>query len=161
MKQNPSFTLKEIAGVPYLLPFGQMIADHKRGLKTNATGVYLWNLLAEEHSQEEVLSKSAAYYGVSAEELSSFREDITQFLKQLLFLGILVDSDKIRISSTDTPHRIQTSREAASSLEAHGFEPASSTAGTLPLVEHMLSIGDTAATDNTYSKFFHFQILLI
>ena len=56
MKQNNSFILKEIAGVPYLLPYGQMIADHKRGLKTNATGVYLWNLFAEELSMEEVIS---------------------------------------------------------------------------------------------------------
>ena len=52
MKQNENFLLKELAGVPYLLPYGQMIADHKRGLKTNATGVYLWNLLETERRPE-------------------------------------------------------------------------------------------------------------
>jgi len=92
MKQNPGFTLQEIAGVPYLLPFGQMIVDHKRGLKTNATGVYLWNLLIEEHSLEEVLSVSAAHYNIPQENLPAFREEITYFLRQLLSYGILTDT---------------------------------------------------------------------
>ena len=113
MKQNPSFTLKEIAGVPYLLPFGQMIADHKRGLKTNATGVYLWNLLEEEHSLEEMLSKSAAYYKISVKDLPSFREDITQFIESLLSFGILVNSTENSSSATDIFHNIQSSRNTA------------------------------------------------
>ena len=99
MKQNRSFLLQEIAGVPYLLPFGQMIADHKRGLKTNATGVYLWNLLETEHTLEEVLSLSAAYYEIPAEELPEFKKEITQFIKQLLHYDILTEA----APSTDWP----------------------------------------------------------
>ena len=94
MKQNSSFILKEIAGVPYLLPYGQMIANHKRGLKTNSTGVYLWNLLEEELSLEEILSKSAAYYEISDEELPEFNEEITKFVEQLKNYGIVVEKDK-------------------------------------------------------------------
>ncbi len=91
MKQNPNFALKELAGVPYLLPFGQMIADHKKGLQTNATGVYLWNLLETPHSLEEVLTLSAAHYEISDEELPAFREEITQFIKELLRYEILTE----------------------------------------------------------------------
>ena len=118
MKQNTNFTLKEIAGVPYLLPFGQMIAEHKRGLKTNATGVYLWNLLEEEHSLEEVISKSAAYYEVSANNYPSFQEDITQFIESLLSFGILVNSTENSSNTTDIFHTIQSSRNtgAASAI---------------------------------------------
>lgn len=94
MKQNSSFILKEIAGVPYLLPYGQMIANHKRGLKTNATGVYLWNLLAEELSMEEVILRSAAYYEVSEEELPEFSKEITKFVEQLKSYGIVVEKDE-------------------------------------------------------------------
>ena len=60
MKQNKGFILKEIADIPYLLPYGQMIADHKRGMKINSTGVYLWKLLEQEHTLNELLSLSAA-----------------------------------------------------------------------------------------------------
>ena len=94
MKQNSSFLLKEIAGVPYLLPYGQTIADHQRGLKTNATGVYLWNLLEQDLSMEDVISKSSAYYEVSEEELPEFKEEISLFVKQLISYGILVDSEE-------------------------------------------------------------------
>lgn len=92
MKQNQSFLLQEIAGVSYILPYGQMIADHRRGLKTNATGAYLWSLLEEEHSLEEVLSLSAAYYEISETELPDFQKDITQFINQLLAYGILIET---------------------------------------------------------------------
>lgn len=92
MRQNSSFLLKELAGVPYLLPYGQMIADQRRGLKTNATGVFLWNLLETEQTMEEVLLKCAARYEISEEELPDFRQDIMQFIHQLLSYGILVDA---------------------------------------------------------------------
>ncbi|MBP3594068.1 MAG: PqqD family protein [Lachnospiraceae bacterium] len=93
MKQNSSFILKEIAGVPYLLPYGQMIADHQRGLKTNATGVYLWNLLAKELSMDEIIAESSAYYEVSEEELPEFKEEISKFVNQLKNYGILVETE--------------------------------------------------------------------
>lgn len=93
MKQNKSFLLREIANVPYLLPYGQMIADHKRGMKINATGVYLWKLLEQERTLEELLSLSAAYYDISTAERPAFDADITQFIKQLISYGIIEDND--------------------------------------------------------------------
>lgn len=111
MKQNPNFILSKIADVPYLLPVGQAIADHKRGLKTNTTGVYLWNLLAEEHSLEEVLSLSAAHYGISANELPEFEQEITEFVRMLCSNGILTESTKVSDTSF-VFRRIETSRAA-------------------------------------------------
>lgn len=132
MKQNENFLLKEIAGVPYLLPFGQMIADHKRGLKTNATGVFLWNLLKENLSLDEVLSRSAVHYEIPASELSSFQSEIALFLDRLLSLGILVDSDEQK-NAGNTPAQIQASRNT---VLAHMQPPTS----FMP-TEHLLSIG--------------------
>lgn len=133
MKQNDSFLLQEIAGIPYLLPFGQAIADHKRGLKTNAAGVYLWNLLKEEHSLEEVLSLSAAHYEIPEPEFSSFREEITQFLKQLLSFGILVESGNHTKNAHAVFSQLQTSRENDASLSGATSSPAP--------IERLLSIG--------------------
>ena len=115
MKQNSSFLLKELAGVPYLLPFGQMIADRKRGLKTNATGVYLWNLLETERTLEEVLSLSAAYYEISAEELPEFEKEITQFINQLLHYNILTESAPSTDWTASVLTKLVASRNSANS----------------------------------------------
>lgn len=109
MKQNSNFILKEIAGVPYLLPYGQMIADHQRGLKTNATGVYLWNLLAKELSLDEIIAESSAYYEVSEEELPEFKEEISKFVKQLKNYGILEETETPASGYAVT--KLETSRE--------------------------------------------------
>lgn len=93
MKQNPNFLLREIAGTPYLLPFGQMIADHKRGLQLNETGVYIWNLLEEERTLEELLTICSDHFEISREELSDFRVDITCFLRQLISYGLIIDEE--------------------------------------------------------------------
>jgi len=100
MKQNKSFLLKEIAGIPYILPYGQMIADHKRGLKTNSTGVWLWKLLEEEHSLEEIIMLGAEYYEVSRDELPSFREEITIFINRLKTYGIITEYPDMASSYT-------------------------------------------------------------
>lgn len=92
MKQNQGFILREIANIPYLLPYGQMIADHKRGMKINATGVYLWKLLEQERTLSELLSLSAAYYEIPEADMNEFETDIRQFLNQLLAYGIIEDS---------------------------------------------------------------------
>ena len=40
MKQADGYLLETIAGVPYLLPYGQNIADLKRGVQLNDTSVF-------------------------------------------------------------------------------------------------------------------------
>ena len=84
MKQHEGFLLREIAGVPYLLPYGQQIADHFRGIQINETGVYLWDLLAQERSREELLTLCAEHYQASPEELPELRQDIESFLSHLI-----------------------------------------------------------------------------
>ena len=56
MIQNSDFILKTINGSSYLLPTGQSISDHKRGLKLNETGICIWEFLKTEHSSMEVIT---------------------------------------------------------------------------------------------------------
>ena len=93
MKQNPTYLLREIENVPYLLPYGQMIADRKRGMKINSTGIYLWKLLEQNLNMNELLTLSAAYYEIPDKELPSFQSDIKQFIQQLISYGIILDTD--------------------------------------------------------------------
>ena len=91
MRQNNGFVLSKIDNIPYLLPYGQMLADRKRGIQINDTGTWLWNLLEQEHSLEEVFALSAEYYDIQAQDLDAFQDDIHCFIKQLLAYGILLD----------------------------------------------------------------------
>ncbi len=134
MKQNPGFTLKEFSGVPYLLPFGQMIASHKRGLKTNATGIYVWNLLETEHSLSEVLSLSASHYHISEEELPEFTEDITRFVNQLIRYGVLLETETTDSDFITVVDKLKSSRAAAKEIFPGIFSNQN-------VLKHLLSIG--------------------
>lgn len=93
MKQNPSYILKELAGVPYLLPYGQMIADHKRGMKINETGKYFWNLLKTPMSIDEVLSLGKEHFEVEPDDFDAYENDVNFFLNTLLAHNILLEDN--------------------------------------------------------------------
>lgn len=89
MKQNPAYILRTINDVPYILPIGQSIADHKRGIRLNESGLFLWNTLSEVSDEEELLSRFAAHYQADDVDLPILRQDVHTFLLQLFTLGIL------------------------------------------------------------------------
>lgn len=39
------YTLRKIKGVSHLLPYGQQMADQKKGMILNETGTFLWNVI--------------------------------------------------------------------------------------------------------------------
>lgn len=126
LKRNKYYILREIAGVPYLLPTGQMIADFGRGIRMNDTGVYLWRLLEEPRTVPELTELCAEHYGVKAEEISSLKEDIRQFTETLYSYGILRveagenDSGGLRPEDAELKPR---SPESEDSAVADVFEP--------------------------------------
>lgn len=91
MRQNKGYLLTEINNIPHLLPYGQMIADQKRGMQINATGAYLWKQLEEDLTMEDLLLRSAAYYEIPAAESAEFEKDISTYIKQLMLSGIIVE----------------------------------------------------------------------
>lgn len=95
MKRNDSYTLKNLAGVPYLLPYGQMQADFKRGMRLNETGAFLLETLAQEHTREELLAKCAEHYNATESDLPLLEKDIEQFLNEMTAHGILINEWKL------------------------------------------------------------------
>ena len=89
MKQTDGYLLETIAGVPYLLPYGQNIADLKRGVQLNDTGVFLWNSLAQEIAPETLLHNFCSYFEGSPEDLPFFKEDMETFLSVLNAHGMI------------------------------------------------------------------------
>lgn len=89
MRHASNYLLREIAGVPYLLPYGQLIADHRHSMQLNSTGAWLWQQLEEEHTWEELLTLFASRYAASPEELPFLEQDLSQFLHTLEIYGML------------------------------------------------------------------------
>lgn len=89
MKRNPSYMLRMIDDVPYILPVGQSIADHRHGIRLNESGLFLWNALAEFSDEEELTAHFAEYCKASEDEFPMLRQDVHTFLLQLSTLGIL------------------------------------------------------------------------
>lgn len=91
MKRNDHYVLKELSGIPYLLPYGQTQADHMRGSRLNETSAFLWNLLEQEHDRIDLIAACAEYYGTAKNELPSLAADIDQFLENLSVGGYLTE----------------------------------------------------------------------
>jgi len=113
MRQSNNFSLFIISDVPYLLPFGQGIADLKRGVQINDTGAYLWKLLDKDRTEDELLALYAAHYETPDSQLPQLRNDLRQFLQILNSYGMLdqteeqadskSESDFHTISECETP----------------------------------------------------------
>lgn len=89
IKRQEGYVLKKIRGVRYLLPYGQKIADQKRGIILNETGEILWNLLEKPKKREKLAEELAAIYEINDEEKAELAKDVEAFVSQLLGMGIL------------------------------------------------------------------------
>ena len=105
IKRQEGYCLKEIAGVHYLLPYGQKVADQRKGIVLNETGVFLWNELKTSMTDDALAEKLVQHYladGEAENEIQDeiqdqmqyqiqdqIRQDVKQFVQELLSLGIL------------------------------------------------------------------------
>ena len=62
IKRQEGYCLKEIAGVHYLLPYGQKVADQRKGIVLNETGVFLWNELQTSMTDDALAEKLVHHY---------------------------------------------------------------------------------------------------
>lgn len=109
IKRQEGYCLKEIAGVHYLLPYGQKVADQRKGIVLNETGVFLWNELQTSMTDDALAEKLVHHYSADGEAANEtqdeiqdqtqdkiqnqmqdqIRQDVKQFVQELLSLGIL------------------------------------------------------------------------
>lgn len=90
MKQNPYYRLTYIAGVPYLLTYGQGNADYRRDLRLNETGVFLWNNAKNAADAKELVALCATHYGCTPQEYPAMAKDVSHFINALYQQGILL-----------------------------------------------------------------------
>ncbi len=80
MKIKEGFVLKEIAGSHMVVPLGSQVANFSSIIKLSESGAFLWSLLSEDKTVDELVYALLGEYDV--DEIKA-REDIEKFIKKL------------------------------------------------------------------------------
>ena len=88
MKRSKDFLLREVAGKQVVVPLGKAAVAFPGMMTLNATGVYLWNLLEQEQTEQSLVEALCEQYAVEPEMA---REDIAAYLEKLRAVGALVE----------------------------------------------------------------------
>ena len=88
MKLEKEFVLREIAGDYVIIPGGKTVIEFNGLITVNVVGVSIWNMLQNEVTFDQIVQGILNEYEV---EESVAREDIREFLDQLIDGGILTE----------------------------------------------------------------------
>lgn len=86
MKVSKEFVLREIAGDYIIIPTGKTVLEFNGLITVNEVGVFLWKMLQEEATFEELVKGVLDEYDV---EEAVARKDIQEFLDRLIEGGII------------------------------------------------------------------------
>lgn len=86
MKVTDEVVRREIAGETLLIPVGETALRLNGLVSLNETGAFLWDMLKEECSPEELTGALCREFDVSAETASA---DVAAFLAQVEKAGLL------------------------------------------------------------------------
>ena len=100
MKLEKEFVLREIAGDYVIIPVGKTVIEFNGLITVNEVGVSIWNMLQNEVTFDQIVQGILNEYEV---EESVAREDIREFLDQLIDGGILTELSLIHISEPTRP----------------------------------------------------------
>lgn len=87
MKIEKEFVLREIAGDYVIIPTGKTVLEFNGLATINEVGVFLWKLLQDEISEEELVNKLLEEYDVDEE---TARTDVAEFIDVLVDNKVLV-----------------------------------------------------------------------
>lgn len=77
---------REIAGDTILVPVGKTVFDSNGLFVLNEIGAFIWDMLPEVETEEEICIRILAEYEVSAEEAA---RDVAEFIAKLKQMQIL------------------------------------------------------------------------
>lgn len=86
MKRRTDYLLRPTAGLIVIVPVGKAAVDFPGMITVNETGKFLWELLAEERTEAELIDALEAKYDAPREQISA---DVEAFLQQLSRAGAL------------------------------------------------------------------------
>ena len=71
---------KEVCGINVVVPVGQSAIDYKGTIRLNGVANFIWDILSEGATEEEVLKKILGEYDVLEERAAA---DLHTFIKKL------------------------------------------------------------------------------
>lgn len=86
MKIRKNLLKREIAGESFLVPLGKSVYDSNGLFVLTEVGAFIWDLLPEVETEEELLRKILSEYDVDE---ATAREDLAEFLDKLRDMEIL------------------------------------------------------------------------
>lgn len=86
MKRKDNFILQNVGGANILVPLGAQVLDMNGIVVINDTGSYIWELLAEDHSEDNLVEAIAARFDVDNERA---RTDVKEFVDNIAKMGLL------------------------------------------------------------------------
>ena len=84
MKRKDGFVVERVGEFFYLFPNGENIEG--KIFSMNDTCKYIWDLLESDHSEQQIISAVASFYGVNNKIVS---EDIQEILSQMSMAGLI------------------------------------------------------------------------
>lgn len=93
MKRNPYYQLKYISDIPYLVAFGQAVADFRHDMRLNETSLFLWNELESVNSEEDLVSLYMNKHNCPSEDREAISTSVHRFLAALHHQGLLLPDD--------------------------------------------------------------------
>ena len=92
MQPDGKYAYVHLCGVPYLLPYGQSVADHCRGVKLGVEGAEAWELLERSQDLKEFLSSASQGHADERERLEAERDHLS-FINSLQAMGVLAQRE--------------------------------------------------------------------
>ncbi len=87
MRIKEDLFLKRIAGVQVVVPVGTENINFQGMITLNDTGAFLWELLTEERTEEQLITQLLAEYDVSEEIAAA---DVKRFVTKLQEADLLI-----------------------------------------------------------------------
>lgn len=88
MRANPSAKLTEVAGEHIIVPTGDSVYQLQGLASLNETGLFLWEKLANETTEEELVRALTEEYEV---EEDACRAHVRAFLDKLRAVGLIIE----------------------------------------------------------------------
>lgn len=86
MKRKKNFILRTVGGEKILVPIGNEVFDLNGLITLNQTGAFVWELLSEEHTPEELSAAVAEAFNINADAALA---DMKIFLDEITKMGLL------------------------------------------------------------------------
>ncbi|MBQ9887094.1 MAG: PqqD family protein [Lachnospiraceae bacterium] len=88
MKIKSGFIMREIAGEYIVVPTGRAAVDFNGIITVNETGMFIWNLLKEDSSEDELVDKLLEEFDIDRETACA---DVKEYLENMRAAKILED----------------------------------------------------------------------